>query len=124
MNSEIEAFVQRSAIAFSIIIIFFMFTIIIDMLIMFIIIIITRPWPAGPSVIVVRIQLHTPRLAPAALGSGFEYGKKMSGNSRTNKIFENGKKVSGNRKTTKSFGAKTVPYRGAQNDLQYGRGGH
>ena len=70
--------------------------------------------------IVVRIQLHTPRLAPAALGSVFEYGKKvsgnsrnnkifeygkkMSGNSRTNKIFEYGKKVSGNRKTTKSFG--------------------
>ena len=76
--------------------------------------------PAEPSVIVVRIQLHTPRLAPAALGSVFEYGKKvsgnsrnnkifeygkkMSGNSRTNKIFEYGKKVSGNSKTTKSFG--------------------
>ena len=79
--------------------------------------------------IVVRIQLHTPRLAPAALGSVFEYGKKvsgnsrnnkifeygkkMSGNSRTNKIFEYGKKVSGNRETTKSFGwLKNVSHAG------------
>ena len=59
--------------------------------------------PAEPSVIVVRIQLHTPRLAPAALGSVFEYGKKVSGNSRNNKIFEYGKKVSGNRKNDKIF---------------------
>ena len=88
--------------------------------------------PAEPSVIVVRIQLHTPRLAPAALGSVFEYGKKvsgnsrnnkifeygkkMSGNSRTNKIFEYGKKVSGNRKTTKSFG-----YRGKTTKLFVGQ---
>ena len=79
-----------------------------------------RPSAGGPSGIVVRIQLHTPRLARAELGSVFEYGKKvsgnsrnnkifeygkkMSGNSRTNKIFEYGKKVSGNRKTKKSFG--------------------
>ena len=44
-----------------------------------------------------------PRLAPAALSSVFEYGKKVSGNSRNNKIFEYGKKVSGNRETTKSL---------------------
>ena len=81
--------------------------------------------------LVVRIQLHTPRLAPAALGSVFEYGKKvsgnsrnnkifeygkkMSGNSRTNKIFEYGKKVSRNRKITKSFGrVKNVTHAGPQ----------
>ena len=49
----------------NLIILFFIFI----LLLLLIIIIITRPWPAGLDGIVARIQLHTPRLAPAALGS-------------------------------------------------------
>ena len=73
--------------------------------------------------IVVRIQLHTPRLAPAALGSVFEYGKKVSGNSRNNKIFEYGKKMSGNSRTNKIFeyGKKVSGNRETTKSLEYGK---
>ena len=40
-----------------------------------------RPWPAGLDGIVVRIHLHTPRFAPAALSS-----VEVSGNRGNNKI--------------------------------------